>query len=360
MSWWIERLAHVEEKYENLARMLSDPEIISNTDKLRKFSKEHSGLTPVIEAYREYISLSGQLEEAEEMIREEKDSEIVNLARDEKDGLAKRMDELEDRLKMLLLPVDPNDERNVLLEIRAGTGGDEASLFVADLARMYNRFAERRDWKVDILNSSTTELGGFREIVLLLRGQKVYSLLKYEGGIHRVQRVPETESSGRIHTSAVSVVVMPEAEEVEVQINPEDIRVDVFRASGCGGQHVNTTDSAVRLTHIPTGIVVSCQDEKSQHKNKSKAMKILQARLLAKEEEERRAEVDGVRRSMVGSGDRSERIRTYNFPQGRVSDHRINLTLYKLEAVMDGDLDEISQALMASDQAEQLRSMEVA
>jgi peptide chain release factor 1 len=225
---------------------------------------------------------------------------------------------------------------------------------------MYNRFAERRNWKIEVLNSSPTELGGFREIILLLKGQKVYSLLKYEGGIHRVQRVPETESSGRIHTSAVSVVVMPEAEEVEVHINPEDVRVDVFRASGCGGQHVNTTDSAVRLTHIPTGLVVSCQDEKSQHKNKSKAMKILQARLLAKEEEERRAEVDGVRRSMVGSGDRSERIRTYNFPQARVSDHRINLTLYKLEAVMDGDLDEVTQALMASDQAEQLRSMEVA
>ncbi len=360
MSWWIGCLAQVEEKYENLARMLGDPEVISDMDKLRRYSKEHSDLTPVIEAYREYISLKDQLEEVEAMIREEKDPELVNLAKDEKGGLTKRMDELEDKLKMLLLPMDPNDERNVLLEIRAGTGGDEASLFVADLARMYNRFAERRNWKIEVLNSSSTELGGFREIVLLLKGQKVYSLLKYEGGIHRVQRVPETESSGRIHTSAVSVVVMPEAEEVEVQTNPEDVRVDVFRASGCGGQHVNTTDSAVRLTHIPTGIVVSCQDEKSQHKNKSKAMKILQARLLAKEEEERRAEVDGVRRSMVGSGDRSERIRTYNFPQGRVSDHRINLTLYKLDAVMDGDLDEITQALMASDQAEQLRSMEVA
>ncbi|MFV1956137.1 MAG: peptide chain release factor 1 [bacterium] len=360
MNWWIGSLAQVEEKYENLARMLGDPEVISDTNKLRRYSKEHSDLTPVIEAYREYISLKDQLEEVEEMIREEKDTDLVNLAKDEKGGLTKRMDELEDNLKMLLLPVDPKDERNVLLEIRAGTGGDEASLFVADLARMYNRFAERRNWKIEVLNSSPTELGGFREIVLLLKGQKVYSLLKYEGGIHRVQRVPETESSGRIHTSAVSVVVMPEAEEVEVQIIPEDVRVDVFRASGCGGQHVNTTDSAVRLTHVPTGIVVSCQDEKSQHKNKSKAMKILQARLLAKKEEERRAEVDGVRRSMVGSGDRSERIRTYNFPQARVSDHRINLTLYKLEAVMDGDLDEITQALMASDQAEQLRSMEVA
>jgi len=360
MNWWIGSLAQVEEKYENLARMLGDPEVISDTNKLRRYSKEHSDLTPVIEAYREYISLKGQLEEVEEMIREEKDTDLINLAKDEKGGLTKRMDELEDNLKMLLLPVDPNDERNVLLEIRAGTGGDEASLFVADLARMYNRFAERRNWKIEVLNSSPTELGGFREIVLLLKGQKVYSLLKYEGGIHRVQRVPETESSGRIHTSAVSVVVMPEAEEVEVQIVPEDVRVDVFRASGCGGQHVNTTDSAVRLTHVPTGIVVSCQDEKSQHKNKSKAMKILQARLLAKKEGERRAEIDGVRRSMVGSGDRSERIRTYNFPQARVSDHRINLTLYKLEAVMDGDLDEITQALMASDQAEQLRSMEVA
>ncbi len=360
MSWWIERLAQVEEKYENIGKMLGDADVLADRNKIRKYSKEHSSLTPVVKAYREYIACREQLEQVEEMIRDESDPEMVSLAREEKDGLEVSMEKLEGRLKLLLLPVDPKDEKNVIVEIRAGTGGDEASLFVADLMRMYTRFAELRHWKAEILNSSPTELGGFREMVMLLRGEKAYSLLKYEGGIHRVQRVPETESSGRIHTSAVSVVVMPEAEEVEVEINPDDIRVDVFRASGCGGQHVNTTDSAVRITHLPSGIVVSCQDEKSQHKNKSKAMKILLARLLAKEERERHDKVDGMRRSMVGTGDRSERIRTYNFPQNRVSDHRINLTLYRLDAIMDGDLDELTQALMASDQAEQLRSMEVA
>lgn len=360
MTWWIERLAQVEEKYESIGTKLGDADVLADRNKLRKYSKQHFDLTPVVTTYREYIAAKEQLMQVEEMIKEESDSEIISLAREEKDELTARMDELEANLKMLLLPVDPKDEKNVIVEIRAGTGGDEASLFVADLTRMYTRFAERRHWKAEVLSSSPTELGGYREIVILLRGDKAYSLLKYEGGVHRVQRVPETESSGRIHTSAVSVVVMPEAEEVEVKINPDDIRIDVFRASGCGGQHVNTTDSAVRITHLPTGVVVSCQDEKSQHKNKSKAMKILLARLLAREEEQQHAKVDGVRRSMVGTGDRSERIRTYNFPQGRVSDHRINLTLYRLEAIMDGDLDELTQALMASDQAEQLQSMEVA
>jgi len=360
MDRLMSRLAEIEKKYEELGRMLSDPGIVASLDNLRVYSKEHSDLTPIVEAYRRYRSLHEQLAEVEGMIREEKDSDMVALAREEKNGLAGEMADLQGRLKRLLIPKDPLDEKNILLEIRAGTGGDEASLFVADLMRMYIRYAEQKGWSVETLSSSPTELGGFREIILLFKGSRVYSVLKFEGGVHRVQRVPETESSGRIHTSAVSVAIMPEAEDVEVQINPEDVRVDVFRATGCGGQCVNTTDSAVRLTHLPTGIVVSCQDEKSQHKNKAKAMKILKARIFKVKQDEQRAEQDGVRRSMVGSGDRSERIRTYNFPQGRVTDHRINLTLYRLEAIMDGDLDEVTQALVASDQAEHLKSMEVA
>lgn len=360
MSWWMDRLSQVEEKFEELGRLLSDPDITSKQDKLRQYSKEHSDLTPVVNAYRKYRHLETQLGEVEIMLREEKDSEVVSMIREEKEILQSSMVELENELRSLLLPRDPMDDKNTIIEVRAGTGGDEASLFVGDLVRMYSRYAERKGWKWEFLSTSPTELGGYREATLLIRGDRVYSHLKFDGGVHRVQRVPETESSGRIHTSAVSVVVMPEADEVEVQVNAEDLRIDTFRATGSGGQHVNTTDSAIRITHIPSGLVVSCQDEKSQHKNKAKAMKILLARLLQKEEQEKQARMDGMRRSMVGSGDRSERIRTYNFPQGRVSDHRINLTLYKLDAVMDGDLDEITEALMASNQAEQLRSMEVA
>ena len=360
MSWWMDRLGQVEEKFEELGRLLSDPDITRKQDKLRKYSKEHSDLAPVVNAYRKYRHLETQLGEVEIMLREEKDSEVVSMIREEKEILQSSMVELENELRSLLLPRDPMDDKNTIIEVRAGTGGDEASLFVGDLVRMYSRYAERKGWKWEFLSTSPTELGGYREATLLIRGDRVYSHLKFDGGVHRVQRVPETESSGRIHTSAVSVVVMPEADEVEVQVNAEDLRIDTFRATGSGGQHVNTTDSAIRITHIPSGLVVSCQDEKSQHKNKAKAMKILLARLLQKEEQEKQARMDGMRRSMVGSGDRSERIRTYNFPQGRVSDHRINLTLYKLDAVMDGDLDEITEALMASNQAEQLRSMEVA
>jgi peptide chain release factor 1 len=356
----MDRLSQVEGKFEELGRLLSDPDITSKQDKLRQYSKEHSDLTPVVNAYRKYRDLESQLGEVEIMLREEKDSEVVSMIREEKEILQSSMVELENELKSLLLPRDPMDDKNTIIEVRAGTGGDEASLFVGDLVRMYSRYAERKGWKWEFLSTSPTELGGYREATLLIRGDKVYSHLKFDGGVHRVQRVPETESSGRIHTSAVSVVVMPEADEVEVQVNAEDLRIDTFKATGSGGQHVNTTDSAIRITHIPSGLVVSCQDEKSQHKNKAKAMKILLARLLQKEEQEKQARMDGMRRSMVGSGDRSERIRTYNFPQGRVSDHRINLTLYKLDAVMDGDLDEITEALMASNQAEQLRSMEVA
>ncbi len=360
MSWWMDRLGQVEEKYEELGRLLSDPEVISKRDKLRQYSKDHANLTPIINAYRNYRDLESQLGDVEEMLREEKSSEVLGMIREEKDTLLSNMADLEEELKSLLLPRDPMDDKNTIIEVRAGTGGEEASLFVGDLARMYSRYAERKGWKWEFLSTSPTERGGYRDATLLIKGDKVYSHLKFDGGVHRVQRVPETESSGRIHTSAASVVVMPEADEVEVQVNAEDLRIDTFRATGSGGQHVNTTDSAIRITHIPTGLVVSCQDEKSQHKNKAKALKILMARLLKKEEEEKQARLDGVRRSMVGSGDRSERIRTYNFPQGRVSDHRINLTLYKLDAVMDGDLDEITEALMASNQADQLKSMEVA
>jgi len=360
MSWWTDRLGQVEEKYEELENLLGDPQIIRNQDKLRQYSKEHSDLTPIIAVFRKYRSLESQLSDVESMLQVEKDSDVIGLIREERETLLPRMEKLEEELKHLLLPRDPMDEKNTIIEIRSGTGGDEASLFVGDLVRMYSRYAERKGWKWEFLNSSPTELGGYREATLLIKGDQVYSHLKFDGGVHRVQRVPETESSGRIHTSAASVVVMPEADEVEVEVNPEDLRIDTFRSTGSGGQHVNTTDSAIRITHIPTGLVVSCQDEKSQHKNKAKAMKILLARLLKKEQEDSQAKMDGVRRSMVGSGDRSERIRTYNFPQGRVSDHRINLTLYRLDAVMDGDMDEITEALMASNQAEQLKSMEVA
>jgi len=360
VSWWIDRLAQVEEKYEELGQLLSDPGIAGKPDKLRHYSKEHSDLTPIVGAYREYRSLKQQLDGIEVMLRDEKDPDMMGLIRGEKENLFRGIESLEEKLKLLLLPVDPLDGKNTILEVRSGTGGGEASLFAADLVRMYTRYAERKGWKWEFLSSSPTELGGFREVVLLIRGNRVHSHLKFEGGVHRVQRVPETESSGRIHTSAVSVVVMPEAEEVEVEIDSEDLRIDVFRSSGSGGQHVNTTDSAVRITHIPSGTVVSCQDEKSQHKNKAKAMKILLARLYQREEQEQEAKLRGVRRSMVGSGDRSERIRTYNFPQGRVTDHRINLTLYRLEGIMDGDIDGITRELVASNQAELLKSMEVA
>lgn len=360
MVWWIDRLARAEENYEELNRLLGDPGTIGNQEKLRRCSKEHSDLAPIVDAYRQYRNLEGQLKETEAMIRGEKDPEMVALIRQEREELVAGIEAMEEKLKVLLLPVDPLDEKNIILEVRAGTGGGEASLFAADLVRMYTRYAERKGWKWEFLSTHPTELGGYREAVLLIKGNKVYSHLKFEGGVHRVQRVPETEASGRIHTSAVSVVVMAQAEEVEVQINPEDLRIDVFRSSGAGGQHVNTTDSAVRITHMPTGIVVSCQDEKSQHKNKAKGMTILMARLYQKQKEEEQSRLEGVRRSMVGSGDRSERIRTYNYPQGRVTDHRINLTLYRLEAIMDGDLDEITRELISSAQAEQLKSLEVA
>ena len=351
----LEKLAEVEKRYDELEDALADPKLLENQKEYSKVAKERSDLVDVVSCYRDWRKLEEEIEENRQLL-EDDDAEMQDLAREELTTLRPRKEELELKLKVLLLPKDPNDSKNVLLEIRAGTGGDEASLFCADLFRMYTRYGETKNWKVEILNSSPTGLGGFKEIVVLIEGQGVYSQLKFEGGVHRVQRVPVTEGSGRIHTSAVTVAVLPEADEVDVDIDPKELRIDVFRSSGPGGQSVNTTDSAVRITHIPSGLVVSCQDEKSQHKNKTKGLKILRARLLEKNQEAQRSEIAASRKLMVGTGDRSERIRTYNFPQGRVTDHRINLTLYKLERVMDGDVKELIDSLITFHQSEALQA----
>ena len=351
----LEKMAEVEGRYEELEELLADPALPEDRREYSRVAKEHADLSEVVACYREWRKLAQEVRDNRELLQEG-DPEIQDLAAEELDALKSRQDALEQQLRVLLLPRDPNDARNVLLEIRAGTGGEEASLFSADLFRMYSRYAETRGWKVEVLNSNPTGLGGFKEVVALIEGQGAYSQLKFEGGVHRVQRVPVTETSGRIHTSAVTVAVLPEADEVDVEIDPRDLRIDVFRSSGPGGQSVNTTDSAVRMTHAPTGIVVSCQDEKSQHKNKAKALKILRARLLEKTQEAQRSEIAASRKLMVGSGDRSERIRTYNFPQGRVTDHRINLTLYKLDQVMDGGVKDLIDGLITSHQAEALQA----
>jgi|UniRef100_A0A7C5EPP7 peptide chain release factor 1 len=332
-------------RYQELEERLADPEILRVPEEYQKLGREHAELTPLVQAFRRYQQLEKELADSQALLREETDEELKTLAREEVQSLKEQLAKVEEELRILLLPKDPNDEKNVLLEIRAGTGGEEAALFAADLFRMYSRLAERRGWKLEVLSHSPTGLGGLKEIIALVSGDRVYSQLKYESGTHRVQRVPVTESQGRIHTSAVTVAVLPEAEEVEVQINPEELRIDVFRSSGPGGQHVNTTDSAVRITHLPTGLVVTCQDEKSQHKNKAKALKVLRARLLDLKQQEQQKQIARERKSQVGTGDRSERIRTYNFPQGRVTDHRIGLTLYRLEEVLDGDLEELLSAL---------------
>lgn len=354
----LERLVTLEEKYEELTRALSDPEVINDARRLQKYAKTHAELAGIVEKYREYKQVEKELQDIAEMLRDDLEPELREMAREELVRLKERKATLEHELKVLLLPRDPNDEKNVIVEIRGGTGGEEAALFAADLFRMYSRYAERQGWRTELMSSSPTELGGFKEVIFMIEGKGAYSKLKFESGVHRVQRIPTTESGGRIHTSTATVAVLPEAEEVEVEINPNDLRIDVFRSSGPGGQSVNTTDSAVRITHLPTGIVVSCQDEKSQHKNRDKAMRILRARLLNKLQAEQQAEVAQARKSQVGTGDRSERIRTYNFPQGRVTDHRINLTLYRLEAVLDGELDEIIDQLIGAHQAEQLAELE--
>lgn len=353
----LDRLQLMEERYETLNGLLSDPEVINDVNKLRDYSKEQADLEEVISTYRTYKEVTSELEDAEIMIEEELDEEMAELVKLEIAELSEKKDRLEEELKILLIPEDPNDEKNVIVEIRAAAGGDEAGLFAGDLYRMFSRYAEKNRWKTEVIEAQTTGVGGFKEIIFMIHGKGAYSKLKYENGAHRVQRVPETESGGRVHTSTATVAVLPEAEEVEVDINENDIRVDTFASSGPGGQSVNTTMSAVRLTHEPTGIIVSCQDEKSQIKNREKAMKVLRARIFDKYQQEAQAEYDQTRKSAVGTGDRSERIRTYNFPQNRVTDHRISLTIQKLDQILDGSLDEFIDALIAEEQAEQLKNI---
>lgn len=352
-----EKLDEIENKYKKLEKSFIDREVLNNPNLYQKNAKLHAELVPIVTAYTEYKNVDRELDDTQEMLENEDDKELIELAREEIERLKEQKEQLEDKLKIALIPKDPTDRKNTIMEIRAGTGGEEASLFAAELFRMYTKYAEKSNWSVEIMSSHTTGLKGFKEIAFAINGNGAYSRFKYEGGIHRVQRVPVTESSGRIHTSAVSVAVLPEAEAIDIKIDPSDLRVDTYRSSGPGGQSVNTTDSAVRITHLPTNTVVTCQDEKSQHKNKTQAMKILRARLLEKERKEKDAKRDEKRRSMVGSGDRSEKIRTYNFPQNRVTDHRINLTLYQLEAVIDGELDELVDGLMIADQEEKLKEL---
>lgn len=353
-----DKLEALEERFALVSEKISDPDVITDQESWRKYCKEHSDLTPIIDKYRELKNAKQTLEDDKEMLESGQDKEFEEMIRMEMSEAEETIEKASEELKILLLPKDPNDDKNVIMEIRGGTGGDEAALFAADLMRMYSMYAESKNWKIDILSSNPTDIGGYKEVSFSVEGHGAYSRLKFESGVHRVQRVPETESSGRIHTSAVTVAVLPEVEEVEVEINQNDLRIDVFRAGGPGGQCVNTTDSAVRITHIPTGIVVSCQDEKSQHKNKDKAMKILRSRIYDVMEEQRHKEIADERKSQVGSGDRSERIRTYNYPQSRVTDHRINLTLYKLEQILNGAMDEIIDALVTADQAAKLAGAE--
>ena len=350
-----DKLDFILEKYEELSKKVSDPDVIAKQKEWQKLMKEMSDLEPIVKEYTAYKKAKEELEEAKEILDMEDDEELREMAREELKANEAAIEEYTENLKILLLPKDPNDDKNVILEIRAGTGGDEAALFGSDLLRMYLRYAERMRWKTELIESNETEIGGVKEVVMLVKGKGAYSRLKYESGVHRVQRVPETESGGRVHTSAASVAVMPEVDDVEVNLDPNDVRVDVYRASGNGGQCVNTTDSAVRLTHMPTGLVVTCQDEKSQIKNKEKAFKVLESRLFDLMQQEQNDKIAAERKSQIGSGDRSERIRTYNFPQSRITDHRINLTLYKLDSFLDGDLDEVIDALITEDQAEKMR-----
>ncbi|SEN52224.1 bacterial peptide chain release factor 1 (bRF-1) [Mesobacillus persicus] len=349
-----DRLQAVEDRYERLNELLSDPEIVNDPKKLREFSKEQSDIQETVDVYREYKDAKEQFQDAKAMLEDKLDAEMREMVKEEISELEDQIEGLEARLKLLLIPKDPNDDKNVIMEIRGAAGGDEAALFAGDLYRMYSRFAESQGWKVEVMEANSTGVGGFKEIIFMINGAGAYSKMKFENGAHRVQRVPETESGGRIHTSTATVACLPEAEEVEIELHDKDIRFDAFASSGAGGQSVNTTMSAVRLTHIPTGIVVSIQDEKSQHKNKDKAMKVLRARVYDKFQQEAQAEYDSVRKSAVGTGDRSERIRTYNFPQNRVTDHRIGLTIQKLDQILQGKLDEIIEALIMEDQSNRL------
>ena len=354
-----EKLLSVEERYEDISTRLSDPAVISDNEKYRSLMKEYKNLTPIVEKYREYRKACASHEEAAELLEEGGlDRDFREIAEEQYRESQEEMDRTGEELKILLLPKDPNDDKNVIMEIRGGAGGEEAALFAHSLMRMYTMYAERNRWKVEVLNLNDTELGGVKEASFSITGEGAYSRLKFESGVHRVQRVPETETQGRIHTSTVTVAVLPEAEEVEVEINPGDLQVDVFRASGAGGQHVNKTESAIRMTHLPTGIVVECQDERSQFKNREKALKILRSRIYEKKQREADEKMAAQRKLQVGTGDRSERIRTYNYPQSRVSDHRIGLTLYKLDAILDGDLDELIDALLTASQAEKLQQQQ--
>lgn len=350
-----EKLEEVERRYETLSHLLGQPEVINNQAELQKVAKEFSELGKVVDLYRRLKKREEEIHANRQLLAGDEDEEMKALIKEDLQRLTEAKEKLEEDLRMALLPKDPNDEKNILLEIRAGTGGDEAGLFASDLFRMYVKYAEKNRWRVEIMSQSFTGVGGFKEVIALIEGKGAYSRLKYESGVHRVQRVPVTEAQGRIHTSTVTVAILPEAEEVEVAIDPNDLRIDIFRSSGPGGQSVNTTDSAVRITHLPTNMVVTCQDEKSQHKNKAKALKILRARLLDQAKQEKEKEISAQRKNQVGTGERSERIRTYNFPQGRVTDHRIGLTLYRLSEVLDGEIDEVIDALITHYQAEALK-----
>lgn len=351
------KLDAVCRRYDEINRRLQDPTVVGDTNQYRTLMKDYKQLTPLVETYNQYRSAQSAGEEAKQLLEETGgDSELKELAKEELDESRKKADELGQQLKVLLLPRDENDDKSVIIEIRGGTGGEEAALFAHSLYRMYSMYAERQGWATEILSVNETELGGMKEVEFSVEGEGAYSRLKYEAGTHRVQRVPETEAQGRVHTSAVTIAVMPEADEVDVDINPADLKIDTFRSSGAGGQHINKTSSAIRITHLPTGMVVECQDERSQHKNKDKALKVLRSRLLAEKQQAQKSEIDATRRTQVGSGDRSERIRTYNYPQGRVTDHRIGLTLYKLDAILAGGLDEVVDPLIAADQAEKLQA----
>lgn len=351
----LDRLQLLEDRYNQLNQLLSDPEVVSNIDKLREYSKEQSDLEEVVLVYRKYKEAAEELEGAKAMLRDEDlDDEMTEMVKMEIAELSQATEDMEEQMKILLLPKDPNDDKNVIVEIRAAAGGDEAALFAGDLYRMYSRFAENNRWQIEVLEAHTTGVGGYKEIIFMIKGKGAYSKLKFENGAHRVQRIPETESGGRIHTSTATVAILPEAEDVDIEIRNEDIKIDTYRSSGAGGQHVNTTDSAVRITHFPTGIVVSMQDEKSQIKNREKAMKVLKARVYDVARQEAQAEYDATRKTAVGTGDRSERIRTYNFPQNRVTDHRIGLTIQKLDQILEGKLSEVIDELLIADQSEKL------